>query len=491
VRRHDDGTSNDAARCGRLDGVAERKFTVDDSTVSPSFDGIVAVASVKHSPMRSWETVYLDTASHDLAARKISLGARTGGPDPQWQLTLPAGPDARTKVCVPLQTDTVPDGLVDVVLAIVRDRELTRIAHISTARHHRLLYDAAGGLLAEFFDDLVAAETSGATAERQRWREWRLTATDGQVLDQLGHRLLDAGATSSEHGCTLGRILSRPGSARPGPADPLHRTLGEYLDELLIWDRGVRADADDAVHQMRVTTRKIRSLLQAAPGVFGLTGSERVLEELRELAAVLGAARDAEVLAQRYRAALAELAPELVRGRVSERLIGGACSRYRSGLRRSLAAMRSSRYFRLLDDLDALASGEPSDEPDVPATVGAAYRRLRKATKAAKTATGTDHDDALHRIRKSAKRLRYTATATGVTKVASRAKTVQALLGEHQDAVVSRTHLLRCADAALAAGEDTFSYGVLCQRENDLARHHRGQLDDALGRLDKAARRIR
>ena len=42
-----------------------------------------------------------------------------------------------------------------------------------------------------------------------------------------------------------------------------------------------------------------------------------------------------------------------------------------------------------------------------------------------------------------------------------RSKAIQTLLGDHQDSVVSREHLLAAADAAHAAGEDTFTYGVL------------------------------
>ena len=54
------------------------------------------------------------------------------------------------------------------------------------------------------------------------------------------------------------------------------------------------------MHQMRVTTRKIRSLLQASEESFGIADDAWVLDELRELARVLGVARDAEVLAERY-----------------------------------------------------------------------------------------------------------------------------------------------------------------------------------------------
>jgi CHAD domain-containing protein len=268
--------------------------------------------------------------------------------------------------------------------------------------------------------------------------------------------------------------------------------VAEQVEQLPVWDRAVRADADDSVHQMRVTTRKIRSLLQSSEGAFGISEDAWILDELRQLAAVLGLARDAEVLAERYERALNELPRALVRGPVRQRLVDGANKHYQSGLRRSLIAMRSQRYFRLLDALEGLVAAEPPQpqpgEELAPLTIGSAYKRVRKAAKAAAQAADADRDEALHRIRKGAKRLRYTAAATGDDKVSERAKTIQTLLGDHQDSVVSRTHLSHQAEAAHAAGEDTFTYGLLYQLEDNLARRSREQLDRALKKLDRSVR---
>jgi CHAD domain-containing protein len=298
--------------------------------------------------------------------------------------------------------------------------------------------------------------------------------------------------------------------------DPVQRAVAEQVDELLVWDRAVRADVDDSVHQMRVTTRKIRSLLKDAQESLGVSEGTYawVLDELRELAGVLGVARDAEVLEQRYEQELDRLSPELVRGPVRERLIEGAKRRYQSGLRRSLIAMRSQRYFRLLDALDAMVAESPAaaaGEQPAPVTIDAAYKKVRKAAKAAAEVDQAaqeehvdssadedqeddeehDRDEALHVIRKRAKRLRYTAAATGADDVSKQAKAIQSLLGDHQDSVVSRDHLTEQADAAHAAGEDTFTYGLLYQQEADLAESCRQQLDEALRKLDKSVKKTR
>jgi len=74
--------------------------------------------------------------------------------------------------------------------------------------------------------------------------------------------------------------------------------------------------------------------------------------------------------------------------------------------------------------------------------------------------------------------------------VAKRAKNVQSLLGDRQDCVVSREHLTEQADAAHAACEDAFTYGLLHQQDSDLAREYLRQLEPALRKLFKALRRL-
>lgn len=487
----------------------ERKFEVVESTVSPSFEGIAVVSRVEKPPAQALDAVYFDTSARDLAANRVTLRRRTGGEDAGWHVKLPAGPDARTEVRAPLadgDSDEVPRELLDMVLAIVRDRPLTPVARISTTRGLQVLYGDDGTQLAEFCDDQVTAWSGGGsddTGSEQHWREWELElaeehASNGSdLLDRLSNRLLDAGAVPARHGSKLARVLgSLPNGVLQRPADPMHRAIAEQVEQLLMWDRAVRADAPDSVHQMRVAARKIRSLLQSAEQL-GASYDAWILEELRELGQVLGIARDAEVLAERYGQALDALPPELVRGRVRQRLVQGAERRYQSGLRRSLIAMRSQRYFRLLDALEALVAAPPpvADlQTPAEAVIDAAYKRVRKAAKAAAAAAladSEDRDEALHKIRKRAKRLRYTAAAVGDTAVSELAKTVQSVLGDHQDSAVSREHLTHQAEAAHTAGEDTFTYGVLYQQELALGEDSEQQVEPALRKLKKAVRKAR
>jgi inorganic triphosphatase YgiF len=193
----------------------ERKFDVDASTQPPSFDGIAGVTRVEHADTQELDAVYFDTAGRDLAANRITLRRRTGGPDAGWHLKLPAGADARTEVRAPLDatdSNTVPTELLDVVLAIVRDRPVNPVARISTTRQVQWLHGPDDAVVAEFCDDQVTAGqgADGSTAQ-QRWREWELELVgDGantELMDQVSSRLFDAGAKPAGVGSKLARVL--------------------------------------------------------------------------------------------------------------------------------------------------------------------------------------------------------------------------------------------------------------------------------------------
>lgn len=149
------------------------------------------------------------------------------------------------------------------MLAVVREDELAPVARISTVRLVSRLIGADGEELAEFCDDHV-------TAGDLSWREWELELSGGPdiaLFDRITARLLDAGAVPAGHGSKLARVLDVPERERPKGKDSIQRALLEQLDQLQGWDRAVRVDTDDSVHQMRVTIRRIRSLLQSIPSV--------------------------------------------------------------------------------------------------------------------------------------------------------------------------------------------------------------------------------
>jgi CHAD domain-containing protein len=86
-------------------------------------------------------------------------------------------------------------------------------------------------------------------------------------------------------------------------------------------------------------------------------------------------------------------------------------------------------------------------------------------------ASGERRDRALHETRKAAKRLRYATEAVQPTlgkpaaRLRKRLKPVQDLLGEHQDAAVSRPVLRELAEQAHLDGGNGFTYGLVYAAE--------------------------
>lgn len=460
----------------------ERKFSVESPGAEPSFEGLAGIARADRDEPITLEATYFDTADRDLLQHRITLRRRTGGPDEAWHLKLPQAAGSRSEVHAPL-SDDLPQELRSLVAAIVRDRELTPLATLHTSRTVTHIVSDDGDVVAEFADDeVVGVDLRTAPDAEIIWHEWEIElvgTSDTELLDRLCRRLIDAGAQPSTYPAKLVHVVGSPAD-RSTYDDPTVAALAQLTDDLVERDREVRENQPGAVHQMRVTSRRIRSLLRSHPALLALPGGEHVESELRELAATLGVARDAEVLAERYQNALDALPPELVRGRATERLVTNSRAAYTRGLRRAVLALDSERYFRLLDALDELAAAAADGDFSAAASVEHARHKLRKAAKKARKEPSDEH---FHSVRKKAKQLRYVAEAAGKRKIAKRAKAIQTLLGDHQDSVVSRAHLLQVADRAASVGEDTFTYGVLWLQDADQARAIEERLPRLLRRI--------
>ncbi|MFF5280344.1 CHAD domain-containing protein [Streptomyces sp. NPDC013171] len=257
----------------------------------------------------------------------------------------------------------------------------------------------------------------------------------------------------------------------------------EQADAIVALDPAVRRDLPDAVHQLRVACRRMRSAFKTYRRVLDRTVTDPVGDELKWLAGELGVARDQEVLDARLRARLADLPPTLTLGPVEARLRRRGAARAEDARRRALEALDSDRHLALLDTLHALLA----DPPLRKAARRDARRVLAKAVRkdhdrlggriehALALDPGHERDLALHEARKAAKRARYAAEAARPTlgkpakKLGKRVKAVQSLLGEHQDSVVARAALREFAIQSHGAGESAFTWGLLYGREEAAA----------------------
>jgi CHAD domain-containing protein len=222
---------------------------------------------------------------------------------------------------------------------------------------------------------------------------------------------------------------------------------------------------------VRVACRRLRSLLAAFRPVLDRAHTDPLREELAQVGAALSPARDGEVALAHLRELVDAQPVELVLGPVAARLQQAAIAEERSGDTHARRALASAAYLQLRDDLDALVAEPPLTEDAArPAdevlreVLAHAGKRLRRAVRAAQD---SEQPEALHAVRKAAKRVRYTAEAAEpvlgrpVAELVSALKGVQAVLGDRQDTYLTRPLCIQLGLEAFAAGENAWTWGRL------------------------------
>jgi len=476
--------------------------------VLPALDGLPRVARVSGPEAETLTAEYFDTGDLRLLRAGITLRQRHGGADEGWHLKLPgpeetgAGAVTRREVRLPLARpgDPVPAELAHLVMARTRHAPLRPVARIETHRRTTTLHDTAGASLAEVVADEVAAQSLGDSTTVSRWDEIELELTGGnaKLLRAADKRLRHAGLRPAARSTKLARALPQ---SLPAPCTDGRLTAGsaagdvvlDYLAgqaaRLMSLDVAVRQDQPDAVHQMRVTTRRLRSTLQAYRGIVRAEATQHLRDELKRLGQALGDVRDGEVLSEYLRAGLAATPVELVLGPVQAGIRAYLAPREAAARVALLEMLDSPAYFAMLDELDGLLDSPPltaqAARPAgqvLPGAVGRSCRRVRRRMRhALRVPAGTARDVALHEARKAAKRARYAAEAadpaTGkkARRIAKRMKAVQSVLGDHQDAVTAQAVTRELGVHANLAGESAFTFGLLHERAHQDAQEHQEQ----------------
>lgn len=462
----------------------ELKFDADAGFAVPD---LTSLATVGPPATFELEAVYYDTSDLRLAARKVTLRRRTGGTDAGWHVKIPAGPDAKREHRAPL-SDSLPESLASLVTAYARGAELEPVATLTTVRTVRDLHSASGEVLAELADDLVTGQVAGRS-EDSSWREIEIELVSGSaaLLGDVGDLLLKAGASRASSSSKLGRLLAPSVPKQPSwpggtAGDATMRHLGLQVSELLAYDPKVRLEEFDAVHKMRVASRRLRSILASARPLLDREHTDPVRDELRWLSEVLGEVRDAEVLHERFTQRLASLP---IAPAEEPAWLAAVKSRETEGYVNIREALSGDRYFALLNALDRLLQAPPLTKragraagKELPRLVRRSWSRLER-TQAQITEAPTPElrDEARHETRKAAKRARYTADATrevlgdDAKTVSKAAKSLQEVLGRFQDGVIAQEMLRGITPAGT---DDAFLLGALyglerCEAETALA----------------------
>lgn len=497
---------------------------------APRLAGLPGADRCNGPDERVVEAFYYDTDDLRLVRAGICLAREREHADAEWVLRLPeddprdAPEGDRTPLRVPHQegddTHDVPPAVLALVRAHTRGRSVGPVAHTQITRSTWQLLDWEGGLLGEIRGDAISAQTldssstSGSSSTVDSWYLVRVTLSGpGERLHAaIEERLDDIGARPAQPRSVVQRLLG----AEPAPAPPPRRrvtlrkkssagdvvlaAVTEHVTALQEWDAKVRRDEPDAVHQMRVATRTLRSTLRTFGRVLDREATGEIATELRWLGGVLARARDQEVVQERVEACLAGTPSEDVLGPVAAKLSQQFARERTEAHASALTELDTDRYYTLLDALDALVASPPLTplareraRSALPPQVRRTVKKLDKAVvRVDELPDGPERTEALHSVRKAAKRARYAAELVApvvgkdATRSAKRFKAVQSLLGDHQDAVQTRRFLRVLGGRGHLAGQNGFTVGIWYQQQAEAA----GDVDAAFDATwRRAARR--
>src|SRR3954453_14248906 len=345
----------------------ERKYRASRGLVLPDLTGrIPSVASIDPAVTHRLVAVYHDPPDPRLAREGITLRHRTGGSDDGWHLKLPLGPRAngvREEIQLPGNGIDPPDELRHAVTAYIRFATMQPAATLLTERQSLVLRDEAGAALAELVDDQVTVQGVGRVSAGFREIEVEDLGGGEDVLAAVGVQLQGAGAVGGEFMPKLVRSLGARATAPPDPPlpdpvssqDPAGRVLTGYLRtnvrRLLAEDVRFRLSGEDAIHQQRVTARRLRAALRVFRPLVEEEWAESLRDELKWFATSLGDSRDAEVLLARLNRDIDQLLPELVMGPVAARVQQFIGSQFSAGMEQAEQTLDDERYLGLLERL--------------------------------------------------------------------------------------------------------------------------------------------
>jgi CHAD domain-containing protein len=460
----------------------EVKLGVPPGFRLPPLHEIVEGVSALARPDVVLQATYYDTPDLRLTRAGASLRFRS---DDGWTVKLPTEGQHdevlhRDELHVDGPGGNLPVAALELVRPFARSMPVGVVSRLRTLRRRVDLFDANGDRLAEVDDDEVSVLDGRRVGAR--FREIEVEIFD-EAAAELQHtvvaHLCAAGAGGADPVPKVVRALGPRALAPPDvesfeladnatAADLVRSAITNAVQRLIVHDAGVRlGDDPEAVHQARVATRRLRSDLRTFRDFLDPEWNGALRDELKWLGGELGTVRDGDVLVDRLHSHAQQLPDE--QHLAVERVIAKRGAERDDAHTELLDAYRSSRYVELLERLVA-ATKQPvfTDAAAARArdVVGDAVRGPWKHLRNAVDELGDDPpDEALHDVRKRAKRCRYAAEAVApiagkpAREFAKRVADVQDVLGEHQDAVIARTWLGKAA--ADLSSHEAYAAGML------------------------------
>ena len=418
-------------------------------------------------------STYYDTSDHRLARAGVTVCRRTGGRKHRWQVELPHGGE-RIEVAGPGAPGPPPEALGQLLPVYTRGAELVPVATLAT-RRSGMLVRGIEGPVARVVLDRVSVLDGPDGMQQFREIEVEPLGKDEEALDRLGVLLEASGARPGLSHPQLFRAIgldpprepAAPSASAP-TVDHVRAMMRVQRDGIRTHDPGTRLGSDpEDLHKMRTAVRRLRAILRAARPVFHGEWVEDLRRELDWLGGALGAVRDLDVLLASLRGEVAAF--DRSERAASQRFLDRLEAERASARTDLLAALNDPRYFALLDKLDdAVDRSEGSAAVISLADIAAAeFKKLRKAVE---RLPEEPSDGDMHAVRIKVKRARYTAelaeplAGRAAERFIARARALQDVLGEHQDAVVAEQRLRALFEGARGR-RAAFVAGRLVERQ--------------------------
>lgn len=325
---------------------------------------------------------------------------------------------------------------------------------------------------------------------------WRLSLPRGERIEawEPGNCGLAPPTTIAhliEH-VAAGKLLipSPPMSTDPGTIR-LREMIEAQREAFLAHDPGTRLGEDpENLHQHRVAARRTRAFLRAARSYLEPAWRQSLVGPLRELGAATGPVRDLDVVLEHVRAELRSLdEPD----RSAAALLVTALEREHESARSTLLTALDGAAYRILPARLRLPPRLATGVEAIPLE-RVARKEFGRLVKAVDRLGKEPDETKIHALRIMLKRVRYAAELAAPDRKAlgrflADAKTLQDLLGKHQDAVVAETHL-RAAVVSDSPTAAAFVAGRLAERQHTRRALVRERLPAAWKRLRKSGARL-
>jgi CHAD domain-containing protein len=406
----------------------------------------VATSSRANGSGRSFTVTYLDTQDRRLTRAGIPLRRRVEQGKSIWEARI-----GDTTVSATGGPKRPPAELQRVLAALLRGQELVQVARLRRGENDVALLDGQRVLARYIGMDEALEHALGVPAQE-------IAPTKD--------------APDVEH---------------------LRAYLRAQLAEIERHDPAVRVGSDpEDLHRLRVAVRRSRAALREARTLLGDEQGNALREELKWLGQQLGPVRDSDVLVEHLRNEVAELdGPDAV---PAGRIVMQLEAERQAAHEELLTTLDSPRYAELLGAFDQIVTAPPVATSDV-SLQQVARREFRKLERQMKALGAAPSNDALHRTRIQAKRLRYATELSSeligkdARKIVDAAKKFQDVVGAHQDAVVAEAHLRTAVRRTRGVGSG-IAAGRLIERERARRVEARNSLPDAWKQLRRRARSV-